>query len=58
MLDFEDYQWAKDSLKTLEFFSMCNDEEILGMVENLEKAISKPGPPSCTRVKSPTVFFS
>ncbi len=43
MLDFEDYQWAKDSLKTLEFFSMCNDEEILGMVENLEKSHFKAG---------------
>lgn len=37
MLDFEDYQWAKETLKKLEFFSMCNDEEILGLVENLEK---------------------
>src|SRR3989344_2229978 len=37
MLDIEDYQWAKKALRSLDFFSHCSDEDILSLVENLEK---------------------
>ena len=43
MLDFENYQWAKAVLKGLDFFSHCSDEDILTLVENLEKHSYKAG---------------
>lgn len=43
MLDFENYQWAKNVLKQLDFFSHCSDEDILTLVENLEKVSYKAG---------------
>lgn len=43
MLDFEDYQWAKEALKKMDFFSHCSDDDILTLVENLEKQHYKAG---------------
>ena len=43
MLDIEDYQWAKKALRSLDFFSHCSDEDILSLVENLEKLTYKAG---------------
>lgn len=43
MLNVEDYQWAKEVLKKLDFFSHCTDGDILSLVENLEKNQYKPG---------------
>ncbi len=43
MLDFEDYQWAKNTLKSLDFFSHCSDEDIMALVESLEKKHFKGG---------------
>ena len=43
MLDIEDYQWARKSLKGLDFFSHCSDEDILALTENLEMLHYKAG---------------
>lgn len=43
MLDIEDYQWAKKTLKNLDFFSHCSDEDILTLVESLEHQHFKAG---------------
>ncbi|OGR83004.1 MAG: hypothetical protein A2636_02825 [Elusimicrobia bacterium RIFCSPHIGHO2_01_FULL_64_10] len=43
MLDIDDYQWAKDILKNLDFFSHCSEEDILALVESMEKNHYKAG---------------
>lgn len=43
MLDFDNYEWAKNLLKSMDFFSHCSSEDVLTLVENLEKHNYKAG---------------
>ncbi len=43
MLGFDDEIWAKNSLRGMEFFSHCAEDDILTLLENLEKTSYKAG---------------
>ena len=37
MLDIEDFKWAKDALKKLDFFSHCSEEDLVTLAEGMEE---------------------
>lgn len=43
LLDISEYQWGMNTLKTLDFFSHCTDDDLMNLVESLEKHSYKSG---------------
>ena len=43
MLDVEDYQWIKGTLKKLDFFGHCSDENVMEIAESMEHSHYKAG---------------